>query len=223
LKQFQEENHLNADGVLGARSLAALNLGPKEKLMRLELNLQRARQLPDDLGERVAMVNLPSGQMVGFENGDLKTTMRVVFGQSVEGRRTPIFHDVMQYVVFRPYWRVPMGIVKKEIAPNTEKDPQDWYKKGYEIVRDFSDKSPLRPSWDNLNAAAQGKLLVRQAPGRRPWLGEVPFSERSLSLHARHPGKTFVRPRRPGSQPRLHSTSASRQDGGVCSRPGRLG
>ena len=186
LKEFQRVNQLATDGILGKQSLAALNLSPEEKLIRLELNLQRARQLPDSLGNRTVFVNIPSGRMEAYEKGKRREAMRVVFGQNKEGRRTPLFHDTMEYVVFRPYWRVPPGIVTEEIAPDTVKDPMSFYKKGYEIVSGFGDDRALPPTWENLTAAAEGRLRLRQRPGNGNALGLVKFlfpNSHSVYMH----------------------------------------
>lgn len=199
LSDFQKANQLNADGVLGSRSLAALNLGPEEKLMRLAVNLQRARYLPDDLGARAVFANIPAGEVEAFDGGKLKERMRIVFGQDRQGRRTPIFHDTMKYVVFRPYWRVPPGIVTNEIAPETIKDPMSFYRKGYEIVEGFGDASVLSPTWENLAAAAQGRLRIRQKPGRGNALGLVKFlfpNPHSVYMHDTPQGHLFAKDRR---------------------------
>lgn len=199
LKEFQRANQLTDDGILGPKSLAVLNLAPEDKLIRLELNLQRARQLPDAIGNRTVFVNIPGGQAEAYEKGKRRETMRVVFGQNKEGRRTPIFHESMEYVVFRPYWRVPPGIVTKEIAPDTVKDPMSFYKKGYEIVSGFGDDTALPPTWENLDAAARGRLRLRQRPGTGNALGLVKFlfpNPFSVYMHDTPAGHLFALGRR---------------------------
>jgi murein L,D-transpeptidase YcbB/YkuD len=199
LKEFQRANLLNADGVLGSQSLAALNVGPEDKIKRLVINIQRARQLPDDLGERFVVANIPSAEVEAYDHGRLQEKMRIVFGQSVEGMRTPIFHDVMRYVVFRPYWRVPPGIVVEEIAPETAEDPMSFYRKGYEIVENYGDTSVLDPTWENLAAAVEGQLRIRQKPGSGNALGLVKFlfpNPHSVYMHDTPQKHLFARDRR---------------------------
>ena len=199
LKEFQRANQLADDGILGKESLAALNLAPEKKLVRLELNLQRARQLPDSLGNRAVFVNIPGGQLEAYEKGKRREMMRVVFGKNQEGHRTPIFHETMKYVVFRPYWSVPSGIVTKEIAPDTVKNPMSFYEKGYEIVAGFGDNTALPPTWENLAAAAEGRLRLRQKPGTGNALGLVKFlfpNPHSVYMHDTPSGHLFSLSRR---------------------------
>ncbi len=199
LKDFQQANHLNADGVLGPRSLAALNVAPERRLLRLEINLQRARQLPDEVGSRAVFVNIAGGEVEAYQGGKRCERMRIVFGQNQAGRRTPIFHDTMEYVVFRPYWRVPPSIVTKEIAPDTVKDPMSFYRKGYEIVKGFGDEQVLSPTWENLSAAAAGRLRIRQRPGTGNALGLVKFlfpNPHSVYMHDTPQGHLFKKDKR---------------------------
>src|SRR4030095_9177800 len=49
--------------------------------------------------------------------------MNVVGGKAEVGRQTPLFERDMQYIVFRPYWVIPPGILRKEIMPAVRRDP----------------------------------------------------------------------------------------------------
>ena len=46
--------------------------------------------------------------------------MKVIVGQEYEDKATPVFSDVMETVVFRPYWNVTDDIAAKEIFPKIE-------------------------------------------------------------------------------------------------------
>ena len=57
----------------------------------------------------------------------------------------------------------------------------------------------MRPSWDNLQAAAQGKLLVRQNPGRGNALGLVKFlfpNDHAVYMHDTPVKHLFARGKR---------------------------
>ena len=58
--------------------------------------------------------------------------MDVIVGKSFEGRQTPVFAEVMESVVFRPYWNVPPSIQKNEIEPKVKEDPSYLSRNGYE-------------------------------------------------------------------------------------------
>ena len=49
VKVFQQQHALQADGVVGAATLEALNVSPAQRLAQLRLNLERWRWLARDL------------------------------------------------------------------------------------------------------------------------------------------------------------------------------
>src|SRR5690606_12557191 len=57
LKRFQAQHALQADGVLGAGSLAALNATPAERLDQLRANLERFRWLAGDIEANSLLVD----------------------------------------------------------------------------------------------------------------------------------------------------------------------
>lgn len=200
LNAFQEDHSLASDGVLGPDSWEVLNQGPAEQLEMLRLNLQRARLLPDDLGNRHVVVNLPSGRVHGFDGKEANLEMRVVFGASSPGRRTPLFRDEMQFAVFRPYWNVPRSIAKNEIFPAAIKDRGYLARNGYELVTSYDwEAKKLRPNRKNLRAMRDGTYKVRQVPGDSNALGLVKFlfpNQHAVYLHDTPKDELFARSER---------------------------
>ena len=56
--------------------------------------------------------------------------MNVVVGKAVR-HQTPVFAKDMKYIVFRPYWNVPLSITRAEIIPALQKD------RNYLVRKDF--------------------------------------------------------------------------------------
>ena len=52
LHKFQDQHGLDADGDIGKGTLAALNVPAEQRVRQIEINLDRWRWLPHDLGER---------------------------------------------------------------------------------------------------------------------------------------------------------------------------
>lgn len=179
LMAFQKDYGLDADGIFGPASWRYLNSNAAERYRSLSINLHRARLLPANLGERYAIVNLPCAELYLFDQGDFHVeTMRIVHGKaSKDTHRTPIFRDVMQEVVFGPYWNVPKSIAIKEVLPKAQADWGYLSRNRYEIVSDFNpyNKNTHRLSPQNLELVAQGRLFLRQKPGPDNALGHVKF------------------------------------------------
>ena len=85
------------------------------------VNMDRWRWLPDDLGSRYLIVNIPAFRLDAIENGRSVLDMKVVTGK--KENPTPVLADEMTSVVFSPYWNIPQDIVDREILPKADKDP----------------------------------------------------------------------------------------------------
>jgi murein L,D-transpeptidase YcbB/YkuD len=95
--------------------------GDAAAVEQITRNMERWRWLPDDLGPRYILVNIPAFRLDAIEQGKSVLDMKVVTGK--KDSRTPVLADTMTTVVFSPYWNIPTDIVEKEIAPKIDKDP----------------------------------------------------------------------------------------------------
>src|SRR5262245_23949168 len=122
LRRFQKRHGLEPDGKLGRRTLAALDVPAATRATQLRSNLWRAQHAPSLGPGRAILVNIPDYRLRGYENGRAVLEMRVVVGTTDDP--TPAFSDLMTYVVFRPYWKVPTSIAVEEIVPQIRRDPR---------------------------------------------------------------------------------------------------
>jgi murein L,D-transpeptidase YcbB/YkuD len=134
VKHFQEHHGLSPDGVIGAATLAQLQIPPAGRVRQIELALERLRWFPPPQEDVFLVVNLPEFQLRGFRQGDTRPAMqlRAVVGSAALRHETPVLHASMQYVVFRPYWDVPPTIAQNEILPDTARDPSYFARHHYE-------------------------------------------------------------------------------------------
>jgi hypothetical protein len=110
VKRFQRRHGLDADGVVGKSTLAALNVSAKERVRQLELNLERWRWLPRELGETYILVNIPS------------FALEVVEGEILNGYRIGAYprSPLKGLAIYRP----PAGFIEvTERNQNTEIAP----------------------------------------------------------------------------------------------------
>jgi murein L,D-transpeptidase YcbB/YkuD len=141
----------------------------------LALNLDRWRWMPDDLGDRHVMVNIPSFHLDARERGQSVLEMRVVVG--TPEHKTPIFSAMMATTVFSPYWNVPESIVEGETAPAAAQDPEFLARNNMEILRVTKSGAtrvdPATVDWDDPEELKA--LAFRQKPGAKNALGHVKF------------------------------------------------
>jgi murein L,D-transpeptidase YcbB/YkuD len=142
---------------------------------RIALNLERWRWMPDDLGDRHIIVNIPSFQLVANDTGRSPLEMRVVVG--TPEHKTPVFSAMMATTVFSPYWNVPDSIVEGETAPAAARDPGFLSRNNIEILRlTKSGRTAVDPSTVNWDDPEELKALAfRQKPGAKNALGHVKF------------------------------------------------
>ena len=169
---FQEHHALKATGRLDPPTLAALDVPLERRIEQVALNLERWRWLPDDLGARHFIVNIPYYHLIAREGGKPVLDIRVVVGK--RGNETPTFSDEMTHVVFSPYWNIPESIAVEETAPAIARDPGYLSRNNMEVVNASGRVIPESSiPWGD--ASALGGLSFRQRPGADNALGLVKF------------------------------------------------
>jgi L,D-transpeptidase YcbB len=151
--RFQHRHGFKPTGKLDADTLAELDVPVQERIRQIQVNLERRRWLPADLGRRYIEVNIPEFRMKLVEDGKTALDMRVVVGKAQQSR-TPVFSDKMTYLELNPSWSIPKDIVKKEIEPAAARHPGYLARKHIKVVNGTE---------------------YRQLPGRDNPLGRVKF------------------------------------------------
>jgi len=154
---FQATHGIVVDSVLGPGTIEALNIPAEYRLGQVAANLERYRWLPRTLGSRYILVNVPAFRFEGYQDNELALEMKVIVGAEYKDKNTPTFSDLMEYVVFRPYWNVTPDIQEKELAPKIAADPGYMDANDYEYWQDGS------------------RTGIRQKPGPKNSLGLVKF------------------------------------------------
>ena len=180
VKLFQLRHGLDEDGVVAGRTLAALNVPVSKRIRQIELNMERWRWLPRDLGENHARVNIPEYRLDIWEGEQIALTMRVVVG--APDNKTPVFADQMTHIVFSPYWNVPPSIASEETLPAVQNDPGYLDRNNLEVVGTSGQViEPSSVDWSN-----PASYRFRQKPGTSNSLGLVKFmfpNQHNVYLH----------------------------------------
>jgi len=170
VRRFQARHGLPETGAVGPRTRAALAVSPGRRARQIELNLERWRWLPRDLGRRFVLVNIAGFTAEAVEEGTTVMSMPVIVGTAY--RQTPVFSDTITYVVFNPSWRVPRDIAREEIVPLVRDDPGYLEREGLHVIGpDGVEIDPAAIDWHALPARLPWRL--EQEPGPRNALGRV--------------------------------------------------
>jgi len=176
VKNFQRRHGRDPNGRIDAQTLADLNVPLSRRVQQMQLTLERWRWLPDINQKAPIVANIPEFRLRAYDKDfNVGVTMKVVVGKAY-GHNTPVFSETMHYVIFRPYWEVPASIIRAELIPHIQKDPEYLGKKGFEIVD--SRRNPVSTGTMTSDMLAQlraGKLFIRQMPGPKNSLGLVKF------------------------------------------------
>ena len=184
---FQRRHGLEVDGVVGRKTLAALNVTLADRAAQIVVNLERLRWQAAELGETHVAVNLPDYRMRVVSHGVVLHEARVIIG--TRKNRTPLFSDQITYLEFNPFWNVPRSIVGEEILPELRKDPGYLAANNFKLLSDWGgDPSELDPHgipWESVSAKGF-PFRVRQEPGPSNALGLVKFmfpNRHSVYMH----------------------------------------
>ena len=180
MRRFQRRHGLVADGVAGARTIAALNAPVGAQIAQLRLNLARVE--PDRTGlPRYVEVNIPGFELRVVDRGQVVLRSRVIVGG--KDNETPIFDDRIRYIEVNPSWYVPASIVP-ELLEKEAKRP------GY------LESSGFR--WRGSDEPGARQTLV-QKPGPDNALGRIKFlfpNDHAVYLHDTPQPKLFGRSQR---------------------------
>lgn len=201
--RFQRRHGLEADGILGRRTYAALTVPVAQRVRQIELTLERWRWLPD-LTPPAVIVNVPQFMLYTLPDpadpaaaaGPAK--IPVIVGESA--KQTPIFDSAIESVIFRPYWNVPASIMRGELLPLIVRDAGYLARHDLEIVHGDGDDARVLPAdASSIAALRSGRARLRQRPGPGNALGLIKFvlpNPYSVYLHSTPEAQLFARERR---------------------------
>ena len=152
-----------------------MNVPLAVRVEQIRLNLERYRWLPYQTGQPAIMVNIPEFRLYGFnQGGQLALSMNANVGDDYDFQ-TPIFEKNMLYLVFRPYWYPPRGILRSEILPDLRKDPSLENNDVELVSADGKVMSSGNMTPAMFQQVLTGQLTMRQPPGPDNALGLVKF------------------------------------------------
>lgn len=166
VRHFQERHGIPADGVAGEGTLKALNVPAAARLSQLQINLERIRAMGVPT-ERYVMVNVPGAQMEAVEGGRVVSRHTGVVGKV--DRQTPLLSSRIHEINFNPFWTVPASIIRKDLIPRMQKEPDYLTKNRIRIYTQQGQEIP--PESVNWYSDEATRYMFRQDPGDQNSLG----------------------------------------------------
>ncbi len=176
VQSFQARHGLEADGVVGAQTRAAMDVPVAERMAQIVVNLERWRWLPTELGSRHIRVNIAAYETEVWDGGSVAMRMRSIVGRQY--RMTPSFNAQMRYLVLAPYWHVPPTIAAVDKFPLIQKDP-GYVAASRMTLFEAATNTPVDATtvdWSAMTGASFNRTYrLRQDPGPANALGNVKF------------------------------------------------
>lgn len=196
VRRFQVRHNLEADGVVGKMTIAAMNVPVESRVDQIRISLERLRWSSQEPSETLVAVNIAGFDAVFFRAGEPAWTTRAMVGQNY--RKTPVFRGTITYMEFNPTWTIPPGILRNDILPAVQRDPNYLAAKQIEVI-DNKGKviDPNTVNWNQYKTSVP--YTLRQTPGPHNSLGTVKFifpNEHFVFLHDTPQRELFDRPER---------------------------
>jgi len=145
VKRFQARHGLSQTGAMTMATQQAMNVPADVRLRQLEINVVRLRSYSGDLGRRFVITNIPAALVETVENGQVVTLHAAGVGKI--DRQSPIMNTKATQINFNPTWTVPASIVKKDLIPKMQKDPNYLTDNKIRILSNGSEVSPKSVNW----------------------------------------------------------------------------
>jgi L,D-transpeptidase YcbB len=169
VRRFQARHGISADGRPGALTIKALNIPADQRLSQLKTNLARLRAFDTKAANRFVVCNIPAAQLEAIENGVVMSRHIAVAGKP--DRPSPELNSRIVEINFNPFWTVPVSIVRKDLIPKMQAEPDYLTRYGIRILD--SKNNELTPAQVNWFSDEAVNYKFKQDPGDKNSLGTI--------------------------------------------------
>ncbi|MGY5849886.1 L,D-transpeptidase family protein [Salegentibacter sp. F14] len=190
IRNFQKGHGIETDAVIGKGTISQLNTTYQERYNQILANMERWRWYPQDLGNHYIIVNIPDYRLHLVKGNDTISSNRVMVG--TEARKTPVFSDKIEHIVYNPTWTIPPTIKKNDVIPAAKKNSSYLTSRNMSVFDGRGRK--LNPSEINWNNQEVANYTYRQEAGPANPLGKVKIiypNRYSIYLHDTPSKKLF--------------------------------
>jgi murein L,D-transpeptidase YcbB/YkuD len=183
VQAFQQRHALDADGVVGPATLAAINVPVERRIDQLRLSLERLRWVQDEIVDEFVVVNIAGYRTFFVRNQQIEWVTRAMVGKTY--RQTPVFRGDIRYLEMNPTWTIPPGILRNDVLPAIKRDPNYLTDRNISVIdRDGRKIEPSTVDWSRYSRGVP--YTLRQEPGPNNALGTIKFifpNEHFVFLH----------------------------------------
>src|SRR5215218_4428979 len=169
VRRFQQRHGIGVDGNVNQQTLSALNVPAPARLNQLKTNLVRLRSMSGHIASRTVVCNIPAAQIEAIENGVVVSRHTAVAGKP--DRPSPDIQSRIVEINFNPYWNVPVSIVRKDLIPKMQAEPD--YLSKYRIRIFDQRNNELTPAQINWYSDEAVNYRFKQDPGALNSLGTM--------------------------------------------------
>jgi murein L,D-transpeptidase YcbB/YkuD len=169
VRRFQARHGLTIDGIVHEATFEAMNVPAATRRDQLKVNIDRLKSLTGNLGPRYVVCNVPAARIEAIERDVAVSRHTGVVGKP--DRPSPEIDSKIIEINFNPYWTVPASIVRKDLIPRMQDQP-DYLTKNRIRILDAAHRE-LQPSQINWYSEDATNYTFKQDPGSQNSLGSI--------------------------------------------------
>jgi murein L,D-transpeptidase YcbB/YkuD len=169
VRRFQARHGLAVDGNIREQTLKQLNVPAQTRLAQLRTNATRLKAMSGNLGARFVVCNVPAAHIEAIEGGVAVSRHTAVVGKP--DRASPDINSRIVEINFNPYWTVPVSIVRRDLIPKMQAEP-DYLEKNLIRIIDKGGNE-LTPSQINWYSEEAVNYRFKQDPGELNSMGSI--------------------------------------------------
>jgi L,D-transpeptidase YcbB len=169
VRRFQARHGLTIDGIVHESTFDAMNVSAETRRDQLKVNIERLKTLTGNLGPRYVVCNIPAARIEAIEHDVAVSRHTGVVGKP--DRPSPEIDSKIIEINFNPFWTVPASIVRKDLIPRMQDQP-DYLTKNHIRILDAAHRE-LQPSQINWYSEDATNYTFKQDPGSQNSLGSI--------------------------------------------------
>jgi len=171
---YQKRYLLKITGMIDKTVTYYLNKPASQNIQAIITNLDKTKLYPKHFENEYVEVNIPDFNLRYYKNGQRLQKMGIVVGRI--DRPTPIFSDMIKYMVLNPTWTIPDNLIKRDLIHVLRENPMYLEENNIHV---FRGKKELQVTQEMLDPYEKSTKRVPyrfvQFPGETNALGRVKF------------------------------------------------